>query len=85
MQGINIVHADGKWVRNPHDFPFNDPETGVCFKPGETYKVKFEAKGSWIAGQLAAGVLKHADDPLKTAGMPAAPATPGTPNPVTVT
>lgn len=67
MSGINIVHNDGKWITNPHGFPFPDPETKVTFNPGEAYKVKFDPKTSWIAGQMAAGVLKPCDDPTKAA------------------
>jgi hypothetical protein len=75
MGNVKVVDLDGEWVHNPRAFPFSDPETKVQYAPSWFYKVKVQA-GSWIAGQVEAGVLVRAPDP--TAGPPkvAPPKTP---------
>lgn len=64
MREIKVVDLDGLWVVNPHAYPFVDPETGVRFEPGIPTKVAYASK-SWIAGQVGAGTLAKAADPMK--------------------
>lgn len=64
MSEIKVVDLEGRWVVNPHAYPFPDPETGVRFEPKVPTKVKVD-KGSWVAGQIEAKALIFAPDPMK--------------------
>lgn len=57
---------------NPHQFSFVDPETKVSYVPAHTMKVVCP-KGSWLAGQMAAGVIVTAPDPAGVLPKAAAP------------
>lgn len=72
MGTFTVIDAKGKWVVNPHAFPFVDPSTKVRFEPGHPMKVACD-EGSWLAGQMEAGVLKAAPDPVEAPPKAVAP------------
>lgn len=78
MGEIKIIDLEGRWVVNPHAFPFVDPETGVRFTPQVRTKVAY-GKDSWVAGQIAEGVLALAADPMKPEKEPPKVETPKAP------
>lgn len=65
MTTFTIIDVEGRWVVNPHAFPFVDSETKLRYEPGHPMKVACP-KDSWLAGQMASGVIKPAPDPTKT-------------------
>ena len=76
MATFKVIDADGDWVANPCQFGFVDPETRVRYDPGMVLKVSLR-DGSWLAGQIEAGVLSlstdpSADPPKPASGPPAA-------------
>ena len=75
MATFTIIDAEGRWVVNPHAFPFVDSETKLRYEPGHPMKVAC-GKDSWLAGQMAAGVIKAAPDPTKVPSKGAAPPAP---------
>lgn len=59
---FEVVNESGKWVRSLSPFPLWDPEKSLRFKPGVATKVDVP-KGSWLAGQIAAGAFAFAEGP----------------------
>ena len=64
MSTFRVIDKGGKWVVNPHAFAFADPETGNRFAPAESAKVEVK-EGSWLAAQMAAGVIVFTEDPTE--------------------
>ena len=62
MSTFKVIDASGDWVANTRAFAFVDPETKVRYEPGTVVKVSLQ-DGSWLAGQIEAGVLSLSTDP----------------------